>query len=579
MTKKVLKISITIILIFSLTSCSFFKDFLNRDKSKEIEKSEIAEEIEKSEIADETDENIDINKQRRMNVKPEDVEWEMDTVSQNYLIALNAFFAEKETNIVPIENDPVSLTAQADLPEDKVLEYWLLNGEKQDSQETDYPVEASEMTVIESVQRQNKQVATFGAEMYFLNEKGEPKGDPFSFFDFEKPYQNPVTEEKLDGGKITVHVKAIEPPQPEPPEDKDEEPEKIEYVIDHWLFNGIPYYFSSTVKSFTVTGLDYSLTYEAVWRDKKEPAYPLPEILKVDPDAVEEPEEEITLDIDKVSNTGYFAIVFNGSFKGTDLTQIPLNKTMNLTVKANVPEKKAVDYWLFNGLDLYTEEDTIDIEATEMTIIEPLFRDRKEVKSIQSYMKFFDKDGKLAGTKFDKFDFEDDYKNPNTDEIYKGKYTTVNVEADIPEKKVLSHWKINEVAYSFAVPYFNVYNLDESTIYEAVLADENKDEETTTTTTTTAVPVIEYPTYSIVTPPITNATTTPTTTEKPIYGIITPPDEDYPPPTPAPMPTPTPTTIPPHPTPAPTPAPTPTTTSGETGTTTTEPPWASGTIN
>ena len=251
---------------------------------------------------------------------------------------------------------------------------------------------------------------------------------------------------------------------------------------------------------------------------------------------------------------------------------------MNLTVKANVPEKKAVDYWLFNGLDLYTEEDTIDIEATEMTIIEPLFRDRKEVKSIQSYMKFFDKDGKPAGTKFDKFDFEDDYKNPNTDEIYKGKYTTVNVEADIPEKKVLSHWKINEVAYSFAVPYFNVYNLDESTIYEAVLADEDKDEETTTTTTT-AVPVIEYPTYSIVTPPITNATTTPTTTEKPIYGIITPPDEDYPPPTPAPMPTPTPTTIPPHPTPAPTPAPTPTTTSGETGTTTTEPPWASGTIN
>ncbi|MDI9490416.1 MAG: hypothetical protein QM211_03550 [Bacillota bacterium] len=434
------------------------------------------------------------------------------------------------------------------------------------------------MTVIESVQRQNKQVATFGAEMYFLNEKGEPKGDPFSFFDFEKPYQNPVTEEKLDGGKITVHVKAIEPPQPEPPEDKDEEPEKIEYVIDHWLFNGIPYYFSSTVKSFTVTGLDYSLTYEAVWRDKNEPAYPLPEILKVDPDAVEEPEEEITLDIDKVSNTGYFAIVFNGSFKGTDLTQIPLNKTMDLTVKANVPEKKAVDYWLFNGLDLYTEEDTIDIEATEMTIIEPLFRDRKEVKSIQSYMKFFDKDGKPAGTKFDKFDFEDDYKNPNTDEIYNGKYTTVNVEADIPEKKVLSHWKINEVAYSFAVPYFNVYNLDESTIYEAVLADENKDEETTTTTTT-AVPVIEYPTYSIVTPPITNATTTPTTTEKPIYGIITPPDEDYPPPTPAPMPTPTPTTIPPHPTPAPTPAPTPTTTSGETGTTTTEPPWASGTIN
>ncbi|MDI9490415.1 MAG: hypothetical protein GX145_04845 [Clostridiaceae bacterium] len=96
MTKKVLKISITIILIFSLTSCSFFKDFLNRDKSKEIEKSEIAEEIEKSEIADETDENIDINKQRRMNVKPEDVEWEMDTVSQNYLIALNAFLPKKK---------------------------------------------------------------------------------------------------------------------------------------------------------------------------------------------------------------------------------------------------------------------------------------------------------------------------------------------------------------------------------------------------------------------------------------------------------------------------------------------------
>ena len=133
---------------------------------------------------------------------------------------------------------------------------------------------ADTTTVVEARLRPEKTVTTINAQMKFLNEKDEPKGEPFEKFVFEKDFVNPVTGEMHKGGTITVYVEAVVPKG---------------YVIDYWKINEIPYYYNKTVSAFVVEELDESTVYEVVLREAK--ATPTPKPTKT-PNATPVPTQE-----------------------------------------------------------------------------------------------------------------------------------------------------------------------------------------------------------------------------------------------------------------------------------------------
>lgn len=144
-------------------------------------------------------------------------------------------------------------TAIATLEEGMIVDHWLINGVKQEESKTDtWIFTATEDTTVEAVIRPELKVTTIQAEMRFLDEKGKADGDPFEEFVFEEAYENPVTKEQMEGGKITVQVKAVIPSG---------------YMVDYWLINGVKYKYTNTVNQFVVTDLDETTEYEVVLKE------------------------------------------------------------------------------------------------------------------------------------------------------------------------------------------------------------------------------------------------------------------------------------------------------------------------
>lgn len=169
---------------------------------------------------------------------------------------------------------------------------------------------------------------------------------------------------------------------------------------------------------------------------------------------------------------------------------IELHEGGTYTAEAIVPEGMAVYGWMFNGepvMDEYATNAlmeplpyceklyTFDAALGDATIA-VILRDEKRVMSINANMRFLDKKGKAKGTKFDDFIFEYDYENTATHEMQPGGLISVYVEADIPKGYTVDYWLINDIEYHFdrTVKGFTVYNIEESTVYEAVLKEESK---------------------------------------------------------------------------------------------------------
>ena len=175
-----------------------------------------------------------------------------------------------------------TITAQPVIPEGMALEAWVINGvvPQDHVPEETLTINADTTTVIQALLRPEKTVATINAQMKFLNEKGEPKGEPFEEFVFEEEFLNPVTEQMHQGGTITVYVEAVVPKG---------------YVIDYWKINEIPYYFNKTVSAFIVEELDESTVYEVVLREAKATPTPKPtQKPAATPVATQEIEDPIT---------------------------------------------------------------------------------------------------------------------------------------------------------------------------------------------------------------------------------------------------------------------------------------------
>lgn len=150
-------------------------------------------------------------------------------------------------------------TALAALEEGYVVDHWKINAEVQPESKADtFVFSAAADTWLEAVIRPEKKVTTINAEMQFLDEKGKVGGDPFTEFVFEEDYIHPLTQQTVEGGKITIRVKAVIPSG---------------YVVDYWLINGIRYDFTNTVNSFTVTELTEATVYEVVLKEKPDVYY------------------------------------------------------------------------------------------------------------------------------------------------------------------------------------------------------------------------------------------------------------------------------------------------------------------
>ena len=167
------------------------------------------------------------------------------------VLAINATIDGKATKVLAKAGD---VTATVAPEEGWVVDHWCVNGQAQtDSKGTTFTFSATSDCTVEAVVRPEKKITGINCEFRFVDEKRKAGGDAFTEFVFEEEYTNTVTEQQVEGGAITMEVKAVVPSGK---------------VIDHWIINGVPHYYGSTVNSFVVENLDETTEYEVVVKDK-----------------------------------------------------------------------------------------------------------------------------------------------------------------------------------------------------------------------------------------------------------------------------------------------------------------------
>ena len=175
------------------------------------------------------------------------------TAAENTItvVAVNATIDGETTKVLPQSGD---VNAVATLEEGWVVDHWTVNGQAQtDSQKAEFAFTATGDCAVEAVVRPEKKITAINCEFRFVDEKRKAGGDAFTEFVFEEEYTNPVTEQQVEGGTITMEVKAVIPSGK---------------VIDHWIINGVPHYYGSSVSSFVVENLYETTEYEVVLKDK-----------------------------------------------------------------------------------------------------------------------------------------------------------------------------------------------------------------------------------------------------------------------------------------------------------------------
>lgn len=240
--KNVILILLSVLMLFGLFGCSNDAELAATQAEIELLKAE-----------------LDALAADRANATAEPVEvvaTAVPTPEPKYVYALQSTILGE--SVVSV-TEPTDLTAEAILPEGKVVDHWKLNDEVQaDAIGSTFSFRAEDTTVVEPFLRDEKKVVAVNAELYFVDEKYRAKGDPFTEFVFEAPYTNPVTNAKITDGTVTVLVSAIVPRG---------------YEVDYWLINGVPYRFDRNVDSFVVENLDEATVYEVVLKEEEATYY------------------------------------------------------------------------------------------------------------------------------------------------------------------------------------------------------------------------------------------------------------------------------------------------------------------
>lgn len=203
-----------------------------------------------------------------------------------------------------------------------------------------------------------------------------------------------------------------------------------------------------------------------------------------------------------------YLYAFNARIDGKD--QVEFVGQQTYTAEAVVPEGMAVDCWSVNGEEMAGNEDnTLTFNVSATSFVEARLRPEKTVITFNAQMKFLDEKDKPQGEPFEYFVFEEDFVNPVTGQTHEGGTITVYVEAVVPKGYAIDYWKINDIPYYYnrTVSSFVVEELDESTVYEVVLREEDA-EPTAKPTATPASTEEEW-------------TPSPTPTEEPVMYRVT----------------------------------------------------------
>lgn len=177
--------------------------------------------------------------------------------SEERVYTVNAFINGKDS--VPV-NGRTEFTAETNLEEGFTVDYWSVNGEAYaDATGSSFTFTVDASAVVEAVVRPEKKVTAVNAVMYFLDQNNVSGGEEFKEFIFEDSYVNPLTGENVDGGKISLYVKAVVP---------------AGHAVDYWLINGVKYDFDYNVLGFKVENLDEATQYEPVFCKLQETQVP-----------------------------------------------------------------------------------------------------------------------------------------------------------------------------------------------------------------------------------------------------------------------------------------------------------------
>ena len=174
----------------------------------------------------------------------------------------------------------------------------------------------------------------------------------------------------------------------------------------------------------------------------------------------------------KVSNlesgSGMYIAAVNATVCGESFHA--LDGSGDYTAEAELWDGMAVDYWLVNG-ERVEGGSSLTFEASDNTIVEAVLREKKIVRSINSYLTFIDSEGNRVGEPFTELCFEEPYQHPMEGLIDSGT-VTVRVFAETDSLTTVDHWIMNGVALDAREYYleFDARDISEATTFEPVFA-------------------------------------------------------------------------------------------------------------
>lgn len=280
-------------------------------------------------------------------------------------------------------SEPTTLTALAALPDGAAPDHWEINGERVAS--GDYPValvfEASGDTVVTAVPAQSAApsaqtrsaplvmdelaISAVNASIQLLDANGRPAGQTFERFTFGDDYAHPVTGETCAGGETSARISA--------PKDRKSQ-------IDHWVLNGVPYYFSSKVWFITVYDLPYSLSFEVVYKKKTD--WTERAAVLTDEQIVSAVDAQIQFVNEKRQPLGkkFTRFDFTNDYTSYATKANVRGGEFSGRIEAIIPAGMEVDHWLINGVPFYfniAPRCITVICLNESTTYQPVFRAKK----------------------------------------------------------------------------------------------------------------------------------------------------------------------------------------------------------
>lgn len=257
-----------------------------------------------------TDENKELQdeisdlKQQLDNVPSEAAEAEQ-ALEYKYAIGINCMLyssGEGESSAAETIQftDAATISAIAvTAPEGMILDHFNVNGTAAGSELT---IDITATTVIEAVFREQLKVTSVNAYIQLLDAGGAPSGEKLYEYTFENEQDKTVS----------IYVRAEVPSN---------------YQVDHWLIDGVPYYFSSSVGYFKVFDLNRTISYEAVFTKSAQTQTPAPATQMVN-----------------VSCTN--ATFSGGGYSGATSGQVPKGTTITVTGTVDLGSP---NYWIING--------------------------------------------------------------------------------------------------------------------------------------------------------------------------------------------------------------------------------------